>query len=114
MTEQLVAKGHNGQVEFDGRMVTIKRDGFFARVAHGKNEKSLPLRQITAVQLKPVSLTSSGYIQFTVPGETSKNKRRGSAATSATKDENSVIFTKKHQSDFEALAKAINAALADL
>jgi len=114
MTEQITAKGRNGQVTFDGKTVTISREGAAARASHGRGDKMLPLRQIAAVQLKPVSLMTAGYIQFTVPGEMSSNKRKGGRTFDAGKDENSVLFLKKQEPEFVALRNAIQTAIADL
>ena len=99
---------------FDGKTVTIKREGFAARVGHGRSDKAIALRQITAVQLKPATSMLLGYIQFSVPGEVSKNAIRGSGKNAAAKDENAVIFTNKVGADFAALRDAIQTALADL
>lgn len=114
MTETISAQGRNGQVTFDGKTVTITREGMAARLTHGRNEKMLALRHISAIQLKPVSLLTAGYIQFTVPGEISNNKGKGARTFDATKDENSVVFLKKQQPEFEAIRAAIQSALADL
>lgn len=114
MTEQITAKGRNGQVTFDGRTVTITREGAAARVTHGRGDKMLALRQIAAVQLKPVSMMTVGFIQFTVPGEMSNNKRKGSRAFDANKDENAVTFVKKQEPEFVALRNAIQTAIAEL
>ena len=46
------AKGHNGQVAFDGDFVTINRKGFFARTSVGKGDKRIPVASIAAVQWK--------------------------------------------------------------
>ena len=114
MTESISAQGRNGQIDFDGKTVTIKREGFAARMTHGRSDNVLMLRHISAIQLKPVSLLTVGYIQFTVPGELSNNKRKSSRTFDASKDENSVLFLKKQQPEFEALRNAIQTALADL
>jgi len=114
MAATITANGRNGQVSFDGKTVTITREGLAARATHGRSEKSIPLRQITAVQFKPVSMLTTGYIQFTVPGETSNNKGKGARAFDAAKDENSVIFLKKQEDEFRDLKQAIQAAIADL
>ena len=111
---KITATGRNGQVTFDGKTLTITREGINARVTHGRGEKMLALRQIAAVQLKPVSLLTAGYIQFTVPGEMSNNKGKGSRAFDAAKDENSVLFLKKQEPEFVALRNAIQSAIAEL
>ena len=53
MNAPLQVRGHNGTVTYDGQFVTIARTGFLARATVGKGEKRIPLRHITAVQLKP-------------------------------------------------------------
>lgn len=111
--ETITAKGHNGTVTFDGRMVTITRTGL-GRVTSGKGSKSIPLRQITGVQLKPAGILVNGYIAFTIPGGLEKQSRMGSATSSAVRDENSVVFTRAQASQFEAFHAAVNSALADL
>lgn len=114
MTEVLTAKGRNGQISFDGKTVTITREGFAARATHGRGEKSIPIRQIAAVQLKPNSFATVGYIQFTVPGEMSNNKAKGGRTMDASKDENAVLFVKKNEPEFIALKSAIQQAIAEL
>ena len=114
MGDTITAQGRNGQVRFDGKTVTITREGFAARATHGRGEKSIPLRHVAGVQLKPVALLTTGFIQFTVPGELASSKQKGSRTFDATKDENAVVFTKKHEPEFIALRDAIQAAIADL
>lgn len=114
MAEVIAAQGRNGQVSFDGKTVTITREGFAARVSHGRGEKSIPLRQIAAVQMKPVSLMTTGFIQFTVPGEISSKVQKGGRGLDAASDENAVLFLKKQEPDFVALRDAVQAAIAEL
>jgi hypothetical protein len=104
-------KGHSGQIQFDGQYVTITRKGFFARATIGKGEKRLHISQVSAVQWKPAGPLVNGFIQFTVPGGNERRSSFGSQTTSAAQDENSVIFTKKQQPEFEKLRAAIDAAI---
>lgn len=114
MGTQISAQGRNGQVYFDGKTVTIKREGFAARATHGRGEKNIPLRNIAAIQMKPVTFATAGFIQFTVPGEISTTTAmKGKRGLTAAQDENSVLFLKKHEPDFIALRDAIQSALAD-
>jgi hypothetical protein len=113
-TTTITANGRNGQVTFDGKTVTISREGLAARASHGRGEKSIPIRQIAAVQFKPNSLTTAGFIQFTVPGEMSNNRGKGGRTIDAAKDENAVLFSKKVEEDFVALKNAVQRAIADL
>ncbi|MBE7953621.1 MULTISPECIES: DUF4429 domain-containing protein [Microbacterium] len=114
MAEVIAAQGRNGHVSFDGKTVTITREGFAARISHGRGEKSIPLRQIAAVQMKPVSLMTTGFIQFTVPGEISSKTQKGGRGLDAAADENAVLFLKKQEPEFIALGAAIKSALAEL
>lgn len=111
MGNVITAHGRNGQVSFDGVMVTITRDGFAARMSHGRGEKRIPLNRIGAVQMKPVSVMTTGFIQFSVPGEITNPSQRGSRSVDAAADENAVLFTKKQQAEFEALNEAVQSAL---
>ena len=113
MSQVVTAKGRNGQVTFDGKTVTITREGAAARLTHGRGEKMLALRQISAVQLKPVGLLTAGYIQFTIPGELGNERQKGARTFDATKDENSVLFLKKNEQEFLTLRDAVRAAIAE-
>lgn len=105
------AKGKTGRITFDGQYVTIIRDTFLARSTVGKGEKRLHVGQISAVQWKPAGLVN-GFIQFTVPGGNERRSKFGSQTNDAARDENSVVFTKKQQPDFEALRAALEQAIA--
>lgn len=112
--ESISAKGHNGQVYFDGKTVTIRREGALARANHGRGDKTIHMRHIAGVQFKPAGSLTNGFIQFTVPGEISGRSSKGGRTIDAAKDENAVIFLKKHQQEFDALREAINSAVAEL
>jgi Domain of unknown function (DUF4429)/Short C-terminal domain len=98
------AKGVNGQVTVDPETgwVTIARKGF-GRLAHSKGDHRIPIRQITAVQMRPAGPLANGFIRFTVPGAPAL---RGGLSDAA-KDEYAVIFTKKHQAEFDAVRATI-------
>jgi hypothetical protein len=105
------ARGRNGQVAFDGRAITIRREGFVARSVHGANEKTIPLQHVSAVQFKPASPLTLGFIQFSIPGEQSKSRRGNRSIKAAGRDENAVVFTAKQQPDFDTLRSEIERAL---
>lgn len=111
MDEAVTAKGHNGQVSFDGRMVTISRKGLLGRASVGKGEKRIPLTSITAVQWKPAGPVMNGYIQFSLPGGNEGRARFGSQTKDAGHDENSVIFTRRQMASFQRLRTAVEDAL---
>ncbi|MDR6691458.1 hypothetical protein J2X55_002381 [Microbacterium sp. 1154] len=110
--ETITANGVNGQISFDGNVVRITRAGFFGRVGHGRGEKTLNVRSIGAVQIKPASALVNGFIQFSVSGESSKQSIGFGRSQDAAQDENAVIFAKKSTADFEAVRDAVLAALA--
>ncbi|MCF3102927.1 DUF4429 domain-containing protein [Streptomyces roseoverticillatus] len=104
--------GQGGQVQFDGQYITITRKGFLARATVGKGEKRLHISQITAVQWKPAGPLVNGFIQFTLPGGNERRSAFGGQTASAAQDENSVVFTKKQQPEFEMLRAALDQAIA--
>lgn len=73
--------------------VIIKRQGALAKMSQGffKGDKSIYISQISAIQVKPGTMLTNGYIEFTLSG----GRENTNGLLDATKDENSVIFTKK-------------------
>ena len=106
------AKGHSGTVTFDGQFVTITREGLLARATHGKGEKKIPIRSISAVQWKEPGALVNGFIQFTLLGGTEVTARHGNRTISAGNDENSVVITKPQAAAMRAVKDEIEAALA--
>jgi Domain of unknown function (DUF4429) len=92
------AKGYNGQIVIDGEWLEINRRGGLALLSQGlKGSKRIPLANITSVQLKGASALTNGYIQFSLLG--SAETKGG--LFDATSDENSVVFRKPHQEQFD-------------
>ncbi|MFD5034685.1 SHOCT domain-containing protein [Streptomyces sp. NPDC058405] len=60
---------------------------------------------------KPAGPIMNGFIQFTLPGGNERLSHFGSQTSSAGKDENSVVFDKKRQPEFEALRSDVEAAI---
>jgi len=97
MSEEFVAKGINGQLTVKARSVVVARKGALGFMTQGlKGEKEIPIDQITAVQFKKAGMTS-GYIQLTISGGVESK----GGVFSAGNDENTVMFVKKSQADFE-------------
>ncbi|WP_426450686.1 DUF4429 domain-containing protein [Paenibacillus sp. S-38] len=86
--------GVNGQLELYSDKVIIKRKGVLAKMTQGffKGDKSIYLKQISGIQIKPGSSLTNGYIQFTVSGGNESTK----GIMKATQDENTVMFAKKY------------------
>lgn len=95
------ATGYNGAMELRGESVVLTRKLFFGR---SKGEKAIALRSITAVQFKKAGMTA-GYLQIAFSG--SKESKGG--LFDAANDENTIMFYRKTQHEFEALRNEIEA-----
>lgn len=79
--------------------LTINRKGIINTMNHGvKGEKTIPFKNITAIQLKKPGMTN-GYIQFTLLGG---NESKGGVFAAAA-DENTLMFSKKYLDDMVEL-----------
>ncbi len=108
----VTARGHmGGQISFDGTFVEIAKRGVAALVG-ASGAKRIPLASVTAVQLKPAGILANGFIQLTISGGNERTARYGRQTFDAANDENSVIFTRKQQPEFEALRDALEHAMA--
>ena len=114
MSDILRAKGQNGQVEFDGRNVTIKRGGFYGTMTVGRGDKVIPVQSITGVRYRKASLggTARGIIEFTVPGGMEHHARAGHQAVDEMHNDNAVVILRpKHNPEFEAIRDSVLAAI---
>lgn len=109
---EISAKGANGSVAFDGKFVTVKHEGFNAALSTGRSEKRIPLSQISAVQWRPGTKLTNGYIQFTIPGANEVRSRSGKGHRDAYMDENSMMIRHKHTADMEKVKNAVEQAIA--
>ncbi|MEY8538381.1 SHOCT domain-containing protein [Lactococcus muris] len=74
--------------------IIISRKGIINAINVGlTGDKTIPFSSIKAVQLKKAGLTN-GYIQFSILGG---NEQKG-GVIAATKDENTIMFSKKYES----------------
>lgn len=105
MTEtEKVFEGENGQVTLSFNKIDITRKGLKAFASHGfDGTKTIFLRKLTAIQFKEAGNVTNGYIQFIFPGS-SEDK---GGLWSAMKDENTVVFNKSQQAQFEELKNNI-------
>ena len=106
MTDQplKIAKGYNGQLLLFNNKIRIERKGLLPFLTQGyKGQKDIYLKQISSIQFKPAGLITNGYIQFAFIGG-SENK---GGLFQAVKDENTIMFTKKQQKDFEEIRDLI-------
>jgi len=114
MSDILRAKGQNGQVEFDGRNVTIKRGGFYGTMTVGRGDKVIPVQSITGVRYRKASLggTVRGIIEFTIPGGMKRRTRAAHQAVDEIHNDNAVVILRpKHNPEFEALRDAVLAMI---
>ena len=91
-------KGHGGILIVNKNNIIIKRKGINAFLLHGmKGDKEIPMKSITSIQFKRNGRITSGYIQFSIKG--SSESKGG--IMSATNDENTIVFSKKEENEFE-------------
>jgi hypothetical protein len=109
MTEALLtAEGVNGQIELTDAVVRIKRKGLMGFLTQGlKGDKDILVSQISSVQFKEAGFMN-GYIQFAFLGGT-ENK---GGMFDAPGDENTVVFKKGQQADFERIRDALMTRIA--
>ena len=103
------AIGVGGYVRFDGNFVVLRRTGI-GRGVVGKGEKRIPLRSVTAIQLKPAGAMVNGFIQFSLSGGDERRSTFGKQTFVAAGDENSMVFQRRDQGQFETLRDAVEAA----
>lgn len=103
-----VFNGINGQIELSYGKIDITRKGFKAFMSHGfDGTKTIFLRKLSALQFKEAGNVTNGYIQFIFSGSSEDKGGLWSAA----KDENTVMFNKEQQPEFEKLKDLIIAKL---
>jgi hypothetical protein len=100
----VTAKGHNGQVTFENGWITIERKSL-GRFGHSKGDKRIRVDQIIGVKMRPAGRLANGFIAFEVSG-----RPFNGGLSEAQKDDNAVIFTRKHQDEFAALRMAVEEA----
>jgi hypothetical protein len=105
------AIGANGRMTFDGMnlMISRKGTGFLTALNQGlQGDKTIPLRSITAVQLKEPGLTR-GYLRLSINGRDPVG-----GAMEAVRDENAVLFDKPDLAAFIGLRDALQGAINDV
>ena len=105
-----IAKGINGQLELFENKIIIKRKGIMAFATQGlKGNKEIFINQISSTQLKKAGNFTNGYIQFAfLGGQESKG-----GLFNATMDENTVMFRKNKNQEFEEIKEMIEKKIAD-
>lgn len=104
----MTAKGVAGALALYDDKVVIVRKGFLSFATHGlKGDKEIYLSSISSIQFKKAGLLVNGYMQFAFNG--GLEAKRG--INQAIEDENTVVFTKAHQPEFEAIKAKIESRL---
>ena len=104
--DTLIAIGVNGQIELAGNRVRITRKGFMGFLTQGlKGDKEILISQISSIQYRPAGDFARGYIQFAFLG--SQESKAG--LLDSVTDENSVLFDKEQQPEFDELKRRIDA-----
>lgn len=98
MSETLLeAKGHNGALSIYHDRIHIVRKGFLLAKTSGLYDKEITIKSLTAIQLKEPGMLTNGFISFSFSG----GKESKGGLFDATKDENSIMITKKQLNDFK-------------
>jgi hypothetical protein len=109
-TVEKEAKGVNGQLMLLGNKIRIARKGMMAFSSHGfKGDKEILIKSISAIQFKSASSWTNGYIQFSFLGG---QEAKGGLAQ-AVSDENTIIFKKSQQPEFEQMKSLIERKMAE-
>lgn len=100
----LIGKGTNGTLIVKDDTIILQRSGFNARLLGLRGNKEILIKNITSIQFKSPEILTNGFIQFAFSG--SQESKRG--VFDATKDENSIVFTKAEKVIFEKMREVIN------
>lgn len=94
----------HGALQVYPTKVVLVRSGCLAFLNHGmKGNKEIPIRSISAMQLKDAGMMTSGYLQFDISGSSTSTD----GLLDATSDENTVMFKRGQQEDIEEAKSAI-------
>ncbi|MGM0806477.1 MAG: DUF4429 domain-containing protein [Bacillota bacterium] len=105
------ANGINGQLEVSGSKIVIRRKGIMSKLTQGiKGDKEILIKQITSIQFKPGGNLTNGFIQFAFSG----GKENKGGIMDAVHDENTIMFKKKQNPEFEAIKQAIEEKINEL
>ena len=106
----MYAEGTNGTLRVNHSTIELIRKGMTARLLGLRGNKEILISSINAIQFKEPAMLTNGFIQFVFSG--SSESKGG--VFDATKDENSIVFTKKHLKQFALLRDVINQKRDDL
>lgn len=111
MTSQsFVAEGKTGDLAFDGSVVELRRTRSYAVTGIAKGVKRVPLTSVSALQWKPASSFTNGYVQVVFAGSI-EHRPSLDWDNRAKYDENTITFTSAQQSRMNGVREAIEAAI---
>lgn len=101
-------EGFNGQIELYEDKVIVRRKGLGAFFSPGiKGDREYPLRQLREIQFVNPGLISQGFIRFRLVESDNSVLTDGQAA----RDNDAVMFEKRHAKNFSELRAAIEERL---
>ncbi|MCK9494175.1 MAG: DUF4429 domain-containing protein [Dehalococcoidia bacterium] len=107
---KMIAEGVNGALELSEDTLTIRRKGLTSFLTQGsKGNKEIALSAITSIQFKPANLLTNGYMQVGFSG----GRESKGGLFDAVNDENTVMFKRRQQEDFERVRDRLNALRAE-
>ncbi|MEQ4305546.1 DUF4429 domain-containing protein [Plantactinospora sp. B6F1] len=108
--EPMVVQGLLGRVEFDGRVVTIVKDGLGSQM---KGRRAVTINQIDTVAVKPATRWNHGYIQIIVEGQSPVPEQRGLflGGRPPMEDSLSMSFRYRTNEEISRLKESIEAAI---
>ena len=96
--ETITARGIGGEIEAYHNKIILRPKGLLGVVAKGlKGDKTIFIKDISSIQFKNAGSLTNGYIQFAFHG----GKEAKGGLFQATQDENTIMFKKSQQEDFE-------------
>jgi Domain of unknown function (DUF4429) len=95
--------GYGADIELHDDHLVVRREGRLAKVAGLGPTREIPLTAIANVTLKTASRLVNGHIQLVLGSDSPRDHRN---------DPNSVLFTRKHEREFEELAEVLRAEIA--
>lgn len=90
------AKGANGRLVITPEKITLIRKGALSLLTQGlKGDKEILVEDISSIQVRQPKFGTRGYIQFAYRG----GQETKGGLIDAVKDENTLLFDKKHAAD---------------
>jgi hypothetical protein len=102
---------HLDSLELRGEIITIKKRGVANALASGMNgARSIQISSITAIQMKPASMMTVGYILFTYAG----SKAFSGGVWEATQDPDAFLFGKELNADIAEFKSKVEEKMREL